>query len=510
MRSGSSTLAKVSAWSSFSANNLILILGVLALVIVSLASLNQSLWIDELITAWIVRDRMDDVVVRATTFQGQSPFYFLLAWTAGYIFGLHEWALRLPSLFLNLCTVGLFYRCLRRHGDRDLAASAAGSLALLVATARPLQEARPYALALCCFVLSLDFLMRWALSGKRSEMFGFVCAAMGVFYAHYLFAIAFPLYGVVLVALRRDLRLSIKDLFVAALMSLLLSVPAAWQLYLLTGKAELYSFSGSPTFMRWLVWVFGDQGSLCLLAITAFVYCFGWSIGERGVRRIQGQFLVGLVLWLYPGVAAAALSYVSGTPIFVPRYFAYAVLGEGLVRGVLLCIIRSGWLRVGVFVVLVIWSAAPQTHNQEHGWRAALASVTSLSVDATSVVLLNSGLCETRDVAWTRRPENRQYLLCPTAFYPISPRTIPLPYFLESLSPTDIFSEEELSALAQARRIIIVGPQYTNAHREFDGQSPIKIPWLSPHEPLRVIEVRKIDGMAVVELERVGAEPKEK
>src|SRR5437762_1489374 len=57
----------------------------------------SSLWLDELGTWWVVKDRFSDAVERAFTYQGQPPLYYSIAWLARAIGGHSEFVLRLPS-----------------------------------------------------------------------------------------------------------------------------------------------------------------------------------------------------------------------------------------------------------------------------------------------------------------------------------------------------------------------------------------------------------------------------
>ncbi len=490
------------------ANRGILVLGIAALIVGSLVKVNDSLWLDELITAWIVRDSFEDLVFRAITFQGQSPFYFFFPWAAGQVFGFHEWSLRLPSIIFNLCTVVFFYGFLRRLRDSNFAACGAGALAAMLSATPTFYEARPYALGVCCFVLSLNLLIRWALSGRRSEMLGFVVTMMGTFYAHYLFAIAFPLYGIVLIYLRRQLRLSCGHLFVAASTSLVLALPAVWQLYLLTGKARLYSYSGPPTFDNWVLYAFRDQSSLVLFIVTVLLYFFVRNRRQQDLRKYEAPLLLGLILWFYPGVAVAVVSFGTGIPIFLHRYFIYGVIGEGIVQAVLLTCTGSNWQRMAVFIGLTIFSMMPNlTGSYRHeDWKGAVATIPS-SVADSSVVLLWPGLCEARDISWIRSSEKRDYLLSPLSFYPVRYPALPIPYYPEHFAAADIFSEKELSAFAQARRIYIIAPEFRLFPPELtEVHSRKKIPWIDPHTIFEVLSVKKPRNMIVIELEPKIAE----
>src|SRR4029453_3356644 len=57
----------------------------------------ESLWLDELHTAWCAMGPLSDVVPRATI-GNQSPLFFWLEWLLVHILGASELAVRLPSL----------------------------------------------------------------------------------------------------------------------------------------------------------------------------------------------------------------------------------------------------------------------------------------------------------------------------------------------------------------------------------------------------------------------------
>lgn len=107
--------------------------------------LNESLWLDELHTAWIVVDGPGTICERAAIGNQGAPWFFLV-WATTQVAGLNEIALRLPSVVAGVVLVVLaFYvaRCWTGQWSAGL------FVALLVALDRNCifyaQEARPYA-----------------------------------------------------------------------------------------------------------------------------------------------------------------------------------------------------------------------------------------------------------------------------------------------------------------------------------------------------------------------------
>ncbi|XZE54382.1 hypothetical protein SH139x_000343 [Planctomycetaceae bacterium SH139] len=76
--------------------------GLLAIAL-RLPALGESLWVDELHTAWVVAGSWEQVPPRAAI-GNQTPWYFYGLWLWAQCFGSSEWALRFPSV---LCTAVL-------------------------------------------------------------------------------------------------------------------------------------------------------------------------------------------------------------------------------------------------------------------------------------------------------------------------------------------------------------------------------------------------------------------
>jgi hypothetical protein len=50
-----------------------------------LRPITSSLWVDETITWWIIKDSLADVFHRAYTYQGQSVFYYPFEWLVRHV-----------------------------------------------------------------------------------------------------------------------------------------------------------------------------------------------------------------------------------------------------------------------------------------------------------------------------------------------------------------------------------------------------------------------------------------
>ncbi len=138
-----------------------------------IVQVGESLWLDELHTAWVVADGTQQLVPRAAV-GNQSPVYFALVWPLTKLAGTSEFWLRLPSVLAGVALVVGVYLAMIRW----TACWSAGLLAaVLVAVDRNCvfygQEARAYALVqlvgLLHVVLFVGVLRRPVAAAGRTE-----------------------------------------------------------------------------------------------------------------------------------------------------------------------------------------------------------------------------------------------------------------------------------------------------------------------------------------------------
>lgn len=125
-----------------------------------LMSLNSTLWLDEAGSVWAIHAGITDIARRAIHFPQSIAMSYLL-WLSTTLFGMKEWALRLPSFLASLGSLFLFYRLSIRYLDRTASLLGLAIWCLSGETFTLGTEARPYALAMLCVVASLWQLHRW-------------------------------------------------------------------------------------------------------------------------------------------------------------------------------------------------------------------------------------------------------------------------------------------------------------------------------------------------------------
>lgn len=129
--------------------------------LIKLISLNQSLWLDEAISANVVKNyNFWEIVTNFSVNDFHPPLYYwiLKLWTS--IFGLSEISLRLPSVIFSLVTIYFIYLIGKKIKDEKTglwAAALTGFNPLLVYYS---QEARMYLLVTMFLTINLYFFMR--------------------------------------------------------------------------------------------------------------------------------------------------------------------------------------------------------------------------------------------------------------------------------------------------------------------------------------------------------------
>ena len=146
--------------------------------------ITSSLWLDETGTWWVINGSAREVVQRAESVQGQSPFYYLILWLSKGAIGHSEIALRLPSLVFSIAAVVFVYLLARRLIDSECARIAVIAFIVWPQVAFEASDARPYALAAMLSVACAVVLVAWLDTGGLWRGVGTVLLAASIPYAH--------------------------------------------------------------------------------------------------------------------------------------------------------------------------------------------------------------------------------------------------------------------------------------------------------------------------------------
>ena len=156
---------------------------------VRLYGLDGSLWLDEFGTLWVVEGSLAEVARRAHAFQGQSVFYYALAWLVVQLFGESELALRMVSLVLGIGAAYGIYRLGGALWGKKAGLLSASLFWLSPTIVQSSADARPYTLALLMAVVMFYGFARATQDGGPLGRFLFIAGGVGLFSAHYLLAL---------------------------------------------------------------------------------------------------------------------------------------------------------------------------------------------------------------------------------------------------------------------------------------------------------------------------------
>lgn len=415
--------------------------------------LTSSLWADETVTHWIIKDGMSQTLERATEFEGESPLYFLILEVWERIFGSSEIALRIPSLLAVGGAAVLLWRLGKRLADTET-----GLLAALVFAASPgmtfaAGDARPYPIAVFGLVAATFLLVRWADTGSGRDALGYVALTVLTLYFHYFAVTALvvhPLY----VWLRRD-RIELRRYGMMLLGVAALMIPAIPHIASLMDRRETLQIAISVSATDYFEVLVPPLlvGSIALGLVAAR------RSGRLGVEApyiSPGGPALCLGWWIVPTTLLYLVTQVSSTTLFEPRFFFFALPGLALTAGLATRIVEPSKARRVVAVAVAIaafWGFSSVTHSGDN-WREAAAAERRLAA-ADTPVLFRPNFIEAAQIDWLSRPGKREYLLSELSPYPMRGDIVPIPY---DLTPSaKVYLERVIEGkLAGVRRFLLV------------------------------------------------------
>jgi 4-amino-4-deoxy-L-arabinose transferase-like glycosyltransferase len=416
------------------------------------------LWLDELGTWWVVKDGLRDTVDRAYTFQGQSPLYYLIVWTARTLGGNSEIVLRLPSLVSTVGSAVLLYRLVRRLIGPEAARMSVLVFAATGVVAFEASEARPYAIATFALVAATYALVQWLDDSSWRRGIAYVVLAVIVVWLHYMFALALVSHAAyALIRVRRgQTRLALGHLAAVAGLITAGVVPLALQI------ASLWDRRGSLSIPY-------EEGiSAMLLVLVPAVVSGGLLLGVL-LARTQGSVslsmqearpssLVLFASWLLvPTVTLFAISDFTPVTLLSPRYFASVTPAGAALAGWAIASIQPASARRIVAAVLAILSLFAYGGVLKNGedWRGA-AAFERIHADANTIVLLHPGLIESAQLDWFADPERLSYLTSVVSYYPMVGHVTLMPHALDDPGAHEYLEGLVTSQLAASDRFLFI------------------------------------------------------
>jgi uncharacterized membrane protein len=424
----------------------------------------ESLWLDELHTAWVISADWDEIAARAKA-GNQPPLFLYLERFAIALFGMSEPALRLPSILAGAALAPLSFVLVRRWTDSTAAGVAAAVVAaidrdfLFYAT-----EARVYALVQLLALVRLGAFVRLLSAPTMRLRLAYVGLAALMFHLHYTTALVW--FGealcVAVLALRRFLPHHGGRGFICdSLLMLLLFLPAAPHVGVVFERRENWAgFVPVPTFAQLATERFAQRiapaASYLTAALVTTILAIWFTRRSQQIHKDRvadlARILTVTALWIAAPVALAwLLSLTDVARVFLYRYLIASASAAPLLAGLICGLSPSpAWRRAAAAAAIfaAVSATGPEylnqlsTHNRflsdrSEDWRSAVAYINAH--DDYLPVLLYAGLIETHDYASSPDPLLRAYCVLPvTGIYRFDdPRTvIPLP----SLHATNLTS----------------------------------------------------------------------
>lgn len=345
--------------------------------LIRLIALNQSLWLDEAVTANVVRNfSFLQIITKFSPTDFHPPLYYLVMklWTG--FFGYSEIALRMPSVLFSLATGWIVYLI-------------GGVWATIFFLFNPLivyysQEARMYMMATFFLTASLYYFIK----NKNQILFGiFISLAFLTFYGSIFLIISFLLYSLY----KKDYKFFLLNTFYLILTTIIIS-PLLYQQLINSkivlsnvvnwsatlGKANIKNlllipikFSiGRISFLpKWFYWLIAGGW-------TGFIICQISKIKNQSDRLKLKDTNMLFLLLIFPLFLGFVVSF------FIPMLqyfrFLYLIPVISLLLSINLRNLASSnwtsWILTGGFVLFsLIYLTLPQFHRED--WKSLVKNL---------------------------------------------------------------------------------------------------------------------------------------
>jgi 4-amino-4-deoxy-L-arabinose transferase-like glycosyltransferase len=438
-------------------------------------AMGQRLWLDELTTAWVIRDSWTEIPQRSLL-NNLSPLFYGLTWITTRLAGYDEVGIRLPSFLAGILVVPvLYYVAKSMTGSRPVAMAAALIAALDNSFFEFAVEARPYALVQLFALANIALLLAYLRYQTRTYAVLLGLNAALLFYLHYTTALFTAVNVLILIVVwirgQARSRQMVRDLALGAAVFLIASLPLIPQLAHLTHHRHVLGDFIKPNTIESSVIRFNlVRYILFPLAFGAVVaYLVAARKGRREEKPVSDSpYLVMTLLWfLVPPIAAWMLARVGLVNINLGRYLAASSVACVLLSVLVIRSVFPG--RVGVatliFLILgVLWwgreNLSEAQHDRRQPWRELITAVNQSELGDIAVYV-DPGLVERRMLPERGDALFKDYLLSPVnSVYRLNPdllqHTQPIinPESLPGNAATDDFlfigSPKELTALQSA------------------------------------------------------------
>lgn len=428
--------------------------------------LGRDLRFDENLTGWVIGGSLIETLERSWVHQGQSPLYFVMIWAWQAIAGSSEIALRLPSM------VALFASCwqLQRLGT-DLDRRRVGQFAAvgLLVSETGATDARPYIFMILALIVSTRYGFRWLETGARSAGWVWVVTAV-VAIAMQPFAV-YALLPHLTLAYRAVRKGRSSSLLGYVALGAVLVAPIVPQILMLRARQDTLVIADPPTVL--------DFFSSLAPAPLGVGLVVALLLGRRHVDlSVTGSSELGLVaLWaVFPGLGLFVQSHLTGSSVFVERYYVAALPAAALLVAMVLARAKP-W--VGLVGVVAIISSATFLVNpvSSRDWYAAVDALDNAPANAN--IWTVTGYVESNNPDAFADDEDNEYLNAPLRWHGAEQDLLAIPRTDIDANRAIIDATVDEMGRAGPRTVVIVesvegslrqsGPEYAEKALLVDG-----------------------------------------
>ena len=393
-----------------------------------LPTLFRSLWTDEAVGLWTIDSSLANTIDRASTLQESSPAYYVLMNLWSQVAGTSEFMLRLPTFLAAIAAVYFVYQL-----GRGLHRRITGLIAALIFVGFQTvfisaTSMTPFALAVLFLLVSTRALMWWVADQRLSHGIIWIVAAVGAVYMHPFALLALVAHAAFLATARdRDLVQDIPQLAGLTALGGLALVPLVPQFLDLFHDRDVLLLDGTPGITD------------LLIVLIPPVVIASWLVGLAFVRRISDEPAVSgepatlMVVWaVVPPLVVFGISVVSDYTIWSGQYYIAALPALAILLGGMFSRLTSTdgrRIAVVLLTALTFLAIAPSSGSTiEEDWAGAVLWTNAQTNGHEAVVLVASGLPQSRDVGVLLNPATSEYLLSPVTVYGLRADAAPLPF----------------------------------------------------------------------------------
>ena len=405
-------------------------------IYVRVQMIHHDLWLDELTSAWVVKNNFSMIFERCWI-NNLSPLYYIFVYISKVLFGFSESSLRIPSIIGGILTIPAIYILTYRLSRNHMIAAFASFLSSLDYTLIFYSyEVRPYSLIQFFTLIQLYFFLDILYKEPKVYCGIFLGFLSGIIILlHYtagtIFIVETFIASVYFLRKRNLSKAKLKALLTCILLLSIFSIPVL--------KHIIYLFKNRDILGMWipskdLSSVFTIHYHLIKyilfpVVVTIFIgYVKRNSKDENILLKDKTFELFFLFSWYFiPILFQLALAKASIVNIYYPRYLLWILPAPIIASAILISVFRTKRAKIAfIFTLLIVTQFLSRSGSLPHlvkgdfrntigsqivdakfGWKEAVTKINNSGI-VPKKVYIAPGLVEKK---WLKNHENESRLL---------------------------------------------------------------------------------------------------